>query len=378
MASHSFAYKVVDDIATNAGGYKIPIKILLPENAIGKRPVQFNVHGGGWNGGSETEVPKASVPADAEYLCDRLGIIYVGLAYRCKGNNGTFALAMEDLEASIKWFEERADQFNADMSQIGFTGGSAGTTLSALLAQRYAQCKLYVGSEGMYNLVDHDTSLSYFPKDEAREEYGLFTREQSISASPYYNLRTKPASVLLLHGTDDFLCHPSQSEKFAAKIQEAGGEAKVILYKGINHTCRNPNYPEVLENSVLEIARLFEKEFALDPVDYDELQKALDKRLAGKHTYDNPSIKKIMSTWKSKKGVIQFDENGKGLILSKNGQNKTPFNYKIKASKILVQQKITPLNREFYLRNNEQYIYELILEENRWKSRREDYEKQKN
>ena len=37
-----------------------------------------------------------------------LFIVYVGLAYRCKVQRGNFELAMEDLRASIQWFEARA------------------------------------------------------------------------------------------------------------------------------------------------------------------------------------------------------------------------------------------------------------------------------
>ncbi|MFY0653445.1 MAG: alpha/beta hydrolase [Cyclobacteriaceae bacterium] len=376
IATSSFAYEIIEDIATTAGGYDIPIKVLLPENAEGKRPVMFNVHGGGWNGGSETEVPPAGVPADARYLCDRLGVIYVGLAYRCKGNNGTFALAMKDLEESISWFSDRAEKFGADMSRIGFTGGSAGTTLSALLAQRYPQCKLYVGSEGMYNLVDHDSSRSYFPNAKGREQFGLTTPEQSLAASPYYNLRENPCSTLLLHGKDDFLCNPDQSRKFAKRIQQAGGEAKVVLYEGINHTCRNPNYPEVLESSVLEIARLFEKEFKLKPVDYDDLQNTLTESLAGKHTDNNPTMKKVIGTWQGRNGSIQFKENSMGSWIPKNLKIKKAFSYKIKGATITLIEDGTAKKREFYLRKNGQFIYELIIEENRRKNRREDYEKE--
>ncbi|MEQ9286146.1 MAG: alpha/beta hydrolase [Cyclobacteriaceae bacterium] len=372
---YAHAYKVVDDIATVSGGYEIPIKILLPENATGKRPVQFNVHGGGWNGGDKTQVPPASVPADATFLCDRLGIIYVGLAYRCKGNDGTFALAMQNLEASIGWFADRADQFGADMSRIGFTGGSAGTTLSALLAQRYRECKLYVGSEGMYNLVDHDTLRSYFPNATGRANYGLVTYEESFNASPFYNLREKPATALLLHGSDDFLCHPSQSQKFAEKIRQSGGQAEVILFNGINHTCRNPNYPEVLTTSVLAIARLFEKEFDLPTVDYNQLQKDLDLKLAGKYPHKRPSVQKIIGTWEGKKGSVVIMEKGNGMFISRNERSETPFTYHIEGNKIAVKQKEMPLYREFYLRTNGQFIYELILEESRLKSRREDYSK---
>jgi hypothetical protein len=176
-----FAYQTIRDVATKAGVYDIPITVCLPEKTTGKMPVMFFVHGGGWNGGDDHSVPAARIPADCEFLCDQMGIIYVGLAYRCKGNNGTFHLALQDLESSIEWFEERA-------------------------------------------------------------AYGLIRSEQKLEASPYHNLRKKPAATLLLHRKDDWLCHYSQSVKYAEQLKKAGGKSKLVLYEGINRFMDNNRY----------------------------------------------------------------------------------------------------------------------------------------
>ena len=131
------AQKTIDTIATTADHFSIPIKIQLPKQNTEKRPVYFFVHGGGWNGGTQNEVPPATLSGDADILADALGIIYVGLAYRCKGNNASFSDAITDLESSVKWFLDNANRFNADTTRIGFGGASAGSTLSAVMAQKY-------------------------------------------------------------------------------------------------------------------------------------------------------------------------------------------------------------------------------------------------
>jgi len=371
-----FAAKVIDAVATTAGGYEIPIKIMLPENATQKSPVFFFVHGGGWNGGTETAVPNASLPNDASYLCDRLGIIYVGLAYRCKGNTGTFALAIEDLEASIAWFMEKAAAYNADVSRIGFGGGSAGTTLSAILAQRIPNCKLYVGSEGMYTIVDQDEDLSFFPTKEGKELFGLTTAKQKLEASPFYNLREQPATALLFHGKDDFLCHPSQSEKYAEQLKKAGGKVKVVLYDNINHTCVNPGYPEVFRNSVLEMARLYTSEFQLENVDFISIEADLEKRLKGMYPSEEIVIAQLLGSWKNKNQTLVLEENGTGHFLNRKGEQTTSFTYVNKSSSVAIVENNTNHQRTFYLRKNNKTIYELILANSRIKSRRIDYKKQ--
>lgn len=376
FCSQLFAYEVSEDVATRAAGYDIPIKIAIPDQAKGKMPVMFFVHGGGWNGGDEKEVPAASLPSDCDLLCDQMGIIYVGLAYRCKGNNGTFHLALQDLEASIEWFEERADQFNADMSRIGFSGGSAGTTLSAVLSQRYPNCVVYMGREGMYNVLDLDSTLSNFPDTESRGDFGLVSHGQKLEASPYYQVRKKPALSLLMHGKDDWLCHYSQSVKYAEQIKKAGGECKVVLYDGINHTCLNISYPEVYRNSLMEIAQLYEKGYKIKDVDMKTIESMLDDKLSLFYPYEYIPVTKLQGSWESSRyGTFSFYDNGKGLYVNSSGKQSKNFEYKNMKSWFSVKLEGEDAIRTFYLRKNDHTIYELITEDNRWKSRRNNYRK---
>lgn len=377
ISTKLFAYKTIEDVATKAGGYNIPIKICIPDQSNGKMPVMFFVHGGGWNGGDDKEVPDAQIPADCDFLCDQMGIIYVGLAYRCKGNKGTFHLALQDLEASIKWFEERADKFNADMSRIGFSGGSAGTTLSAVLAQRYPNCKVYTGREGMYNVLDLDSTLSNFPNSQSRADFGLITCEQKLEASPFHNLRKKPAMSLLLHGKDDWLCHYTQSIKYSEQIKKAGGKCKVVLYDEINHTCLSIAYPEVFKNSLMEIAHLYAKGYKIKNVDFDAINTNVDKRTELLYPYQNIPGNKLVGSWESRQyGTFIFEGNGEGVFADSKGKQRKRITYRNNGSWFSVRVEGEEIERTFYLRKNDQTICELITENNRWKSRRNDYRKQ--
>jgi acetyl esterase/lipase len=367
------AQKIIDTIAVKAGGYDIPIRIKLPKKTIGKSPVYFFVHGGGWNGGDQKEVPPAIISGDANFLVNELGVIYVGLAYRCKGNNATFADAINDLEASVQWFFDNADAFNADITRIGFGGASAGSTLSAVMAQKYPNCKVYIGAEGMYNLVDHDEKQSPFPNSEARKIYGLDTKEKSKIASAFYNLKENPPTSLLLHGKEDRLCHYTQSIKFADKIREAGGKAKVMLYDSINHTCLATIYPDVFKKSVLEIAALFIEEFQLKNKNLDTIKLALDKQLENQYPLINFTEDKIIGSWKFKNELLIFKENGKGE--QKINMNTIEFVYNIENDSI----KITSNNQDvrlFFLRKSKNIMYELLTQNKENKHRQLNFLKQ--
>lgn len=355
------AQNLIDTIVTKAAGYDIPIRIKLPKKSTGKSPVYFFIHGGGWNGGDATHVPPAGLNNDANYLADQLEVIYVGLAYRCKGNNATFSDAIEDLEAAVQWLFDNADTYNADITRIGFGGASAGSTLAAIMAQKYKNCKLLVGAEGMYNLVEHSEERSTFPNQKAREVYGLATEEESKKASAYYNLRENPPSTLLLHGDADVLCHYTQSIKFAEKIKSQGGEAKVVLHKEINHTTLNPSIPDVFKESVLEIAALFIGQFKLNK-NTNSLKALLDKRLKNQYASTEINESKLLGSWIRLQTKLVFKNDGNGFLENLKTKKRHEFNYSFTNDNIKLIINNSSKVKTFKLKKNTNFICEHIKE----------------
>ncbi|MBT6081529.1 MAG: alpha/beta hydrolase [Polaribacter sp.] len=357
----SVAQKTIDTIATKVDGYDIPIRIKLPKNTNGKNPVYFFVHGGGWNGGDSKNVPPARLHNDANYLADQLEVIYVGLAYRCKGNNATFSDAIEDLEASVQWFFDNAENYNADITRIGFGGASAGSTLAAIMAQKYTNCKLLVGAEGMYNLVEHSEERSLFPNQKARIAFGLATENESKKASAYYNLSENPPNTLLLHGDADVLCHYTQSIKFAEKIKSQGGNAKVVLHKDINHTTLNPSIPDVFKESVLEVAALFIDGFNLNK-NTTSLKALLDKRLKNQYPSSEINESKLVGSWTRLQTKVVFKKNGKGFTENIKTKKRHEFNYSFTNDDIKIDITNSSKVKTFKLKKNTNFICEHIKE----------------
>ena len=357
----SAAQKTIDTIATKADGFDIPIRIKLPKNTNGKNPVYFFVHGGGWNGGDSKNVPPARLHNDANYLADQLEVIYVGLAYRCKGNNATFSDAIEDLEASVQWFFDNAENYNADITRIGFGGASAGSTLAAIMAQKYTNCKLLVGAEGMYNLVEHSEERSLFPNQKARIAFGLATENESKKASAYYNLSENPPNTLLLHGDADVLCHYTQSIKFAEKIKSQGGNAKVVLHKDINHTTLNPSIPDVFKESVLEVAALFIDGFNLNK-NTTSLKALLDKRLKNQYPSSEINESKLVGSWTRLQTKVVFKKNGKGFTENIKTKKRHEFNYSFTNDDIKIDITNSSKVKTFKLKKNTNFICEHIKE----------------
>jgi acetyl esterase/lipase len=313
-------------VAIVPDGMDIPIVIMSPDSGNGPFPMIYHVHGGGWNGGTETEVPDAGLPPDAPLLCDHLGIIYVGLAYRCKDQRGTFALAIDDLKASIKWFESRADRFQADLTRVGFSGGSAGTPLSSVLAQQASSCRTYLGLFGVYNLLYDKRSL--FSDQEALERYGLVTEEQKREASAFHQLRDVPPASLLFHGGKDVFTHSSQSVEFAEAIRASGGDAESIAFPNVNHGYFNPRYPKEFRTTCLEIAQLYSKHFELKNYDLAKLNLKIDQSVARFLPLDTVDSIKLSGSWRGKRETYRFAPGGTGTVTNNQGESNA-FTYQM-------------------------------------------------
>lgn len=369
---NGFSVEKINDVVKVVDGIEIPIQINLPEKGKGPFPVTFHVHGGGWNGGSENEVPPAVVMSDVDYLCDQFGIIYVGLAYRCKNQNGTFELALEDLHDSVNWFKERAGGFNADMSRVGFSGASAGAPLSAMMAQQVPSCTTYLGLWGVYDLMDNKESL--FPDEEARGRYGLSPPEQALNASALHHLRTPPPVTLLIHGEKDILTHYSQSVKFAENIKASGGTAKLLLFPDLNHSLINPNNPDAFKKATLQIARLYKNQFKLKHADIDEVESLLDQRLAGFYPAKSIETDQLLGVWKCKKYSVQFKDDGTAEMANANG--KVILTGKFRNQGDFVEVITDEEKRFFYLRKDGRAVFE-IYREGRFAGKKEVYTKRR-
>lgn len=222
-------------------GHTLPIKLTLPTNRTKKMPVHFWVHGGGWGGGTAA-TSKASYSPHGEYLAENLGIATLGIAYRCKGSNGNFTLAMEDIDTAYQWALANADKYNLDMTRVFFSGGSAGSPLAALASQQYPSVIGFIGFNGIYDFVNN---IGRFGKGNG---YGQ-TEPSAEANSAIFQLRSNPLETILMHGDDDTNISYKQSTLFADKINSVGGKARAVIYPGEVHAFFNlkkPAYEEVL------------------------------------------------------------------------------------------------------------------------------------
>ena len=98
--------------------------------------------------------------------------------------------------------------------------------------------------------------------------------------------------------------------------------------------------------------------------------------MVGFSTYTHIPADLLPGTWEnSKYGTFTFNENGSGVFVDRQGKHSKKLKYENEDSWFLVKVDGEEGERTFYLRKNDRTIYELITENNRWKSRRNDYRK---
>ncbi|MEP4723858.1 MAG: alpha/beta hydrolase, partial [Lentilitoribacter sp.] len=171
------------------------------------------------------------------YLAENLGVATLGISYRCQGSNGSFTLAMEDVDAAYQWAVANAATYNFDMTKVFFSGGSAGSPLAALAAQRYDAAVGFIGFNGMYDFVNDNGSWG--------QGNGYGQEDPSAEAnSPIFQLRDVPPATIMMHGDADTTIPYTQSTLFEDAINNNGGIAETVIYPGEVHAFFNLNQPE--------------------------------------------------------------------------------------------------------------------------------------
>ena len=243
-------YKIV-------GGEELKMDIYLPPLEEGKKaPVLFMYFGGGFMFGDKTLVANmggSGILQDIfDYVLDN-NIAVVIPNYRLSdGLNVTYPLPVEDSLDAIRFCVKNCNALGIDIYNMGTIGFSAGAYM-ALMAG-FAQDS-YFGDPNLKNItysvkyiVDmyapsyFDTEsldkISFKGKVMLASFFGsdVFNNTQVFEkAFPSYYVNTSKPSVYIVHGEEDPLVPPSQSQNFYNLLIENGIDASILFIGGAGH-----------------------------------------------------------------------------------------------------------------------------------------------
>ena len=221
----------------------IPVRVYVPTDQPGPRPVLVYFHGGGWVIG-DIDTHDGTVRAIAEGS----GATVVSVGYRL-APEAPFPAAIDDCLAATRWVVEHAADLDVDPSRLAVGGDSAGGNLAAVCAVELRDTPVDVAFQLLIYPVT-DGTLSR-PSIDANAEGYFLTKatmdwfwEQYVGAGDRTGPRVSP-----VHLPDDALAGlppalvitaefdplRDEGEAYGARLVGAGVAVTTSRYDGVIH-----------------------------------------------------------------------------------------------------------------------------------------------
>ena len=258
--------EIIRDIVFGTGGGR-PLKLHLvrpKDPGDDALPVFVWIHGGGWKSGSkETAVPRLA------HFAQR-GFAGATIEYRLS-DEATFPAQIEDCKAAIRFLKAHANKYQLDPHRLAVGGSSAGGHLAALVGTS-GDVRELEGTGGwpeqssrVHAVVDFygPTDLTEFVKTpgyrghanpnspESRLLGGKVDQYPALakSASPISYVDRNDPPFLIIHGSDDRVVPPHQSELLQMALTKANVQVTHHVIQGAGHGGR-PFKESVITNMV--------------------------------------------------------------------------------------------------------------------------------
>lgn len=234
---------VTDHLVPGPGG-DVPVRVYVPTDASGPRPVLVYFHGGGWVIGSvETH------DGTARAIAAGSGVTVVSVDYRLAPEH-PFPAAIDDSLAAVRWVVDNAADLGVDPTRLALGGDSAGGNLAAIAAQ---ELNTSGGHDVRFQLLIYpvtDGTLAHPSIDENAEGYFLTKAtmtwfwQQYVGDGDWTGPRVSPvhaphdvlaASPPALVITAEYDPLRDEGESYAARLADAGVEVTATRYDGMIH-----------------------------------------------------------------------------------------------------------------------------------------------
>jgi acetyl esterase/lipase len=206
------------------------VDVFAPTDSGTNRPVIVFFHGGGWAKGSRDTYGFAGRAFASE------GFVAVVAGYRMVPE-GRYPVFMEDAAAAVRWARANAARYGGDPNNIVVAGHSAGAHIALLLAldPRWLGANAQPGGalRGAISLAGPADFLPMEPGGRGDVALG-HVRPLEIT-QPIHFARADAPPIWMGHGDQDVTVRPRNSTRLAAAITDAGGQAEVRLYPGVDH-----------------------------------------------------------------------------------------------------------------------------------------------
>jgi acetyl esterase/lipase len=242
------------------GNKRLLLDLYVPAGA-GPFPLIVWVHGGAWLGGDKDDTP-AIRQVNRGYA---VASINYRLSFEAK-----FPAQIEDCKAAVRWLRANAAPYKLDPNRIGAWGSSAGGHLVALLGTsgEVSDLEGNLGNQGFSSrvqavvdwygptdllkmneqklacdLVNHD---AVFSPESLLIGCAIQTcADQTNRANPIAYITPDDPPFLIVHGTNDCLVSPQQSQILHNALNAASLNSTLFYIQGAGHGGDAFDRPEI-------------------------------------------------------------------------------------------------------------------------------------
>ena len=215
------------------------------------RPAIVFFFGGGWTGGSPTQLEPQS-----RHLAAR-GMVAIVADYRVKSRQDAKpADCVSDAKACVRWVRANAVRLGIDPERIAVAGGSAGGHLAASVAtlpgldtatdDKSVSClpnALVLYNPGTVMAPFPGLDLKGFGAGLDKSKFGC----EPTEISPIHHVKKGTPPTIIFHGTADTTVPYATVEKFTEIMKAAGNRCELVGYPGEKHSFFNKSkYAETL------------------------------------------------------------------------------------------------------------------------------------
>ncbi len=204
------------------------LDVYRPRTVRKGAPVVVFLYGGRWQSGSKDEY---RLLGDA---LTRRGMVAVIAEYRLHPQV-RFPAWVQDAALAVRWARDNAALHGGDPGNLVVVGHSAGAHTAALLAldERWLrEAGVPAGTVRAFAALAGPVDT---PWTDADVQALMGPAAGWPATYPATHVDGTEPPLLLLHGADDRTVSPGSSLRLAARIQERGGCARAVLYRGLGH-----------------------------------------------------------------------------------------------------------------------------------------------
>lgn len=229
-------------------GYNLLLDLYLPDGVDAPVPLIIWVHGGAWWAGSKEDPPGLAIV--------ERGYALASINYRLS-QQAKFPAQIHDCKAAVRWLRANAEAYGLDATCFGAWGASAGGHLVALLgaagtaaelegdvgisgysSQVQAVCDWF-GPSDFLRMNDSPGQIDHDAPDSPESQLVGAPIQKNVDlaarANPIIYITPNTPPFLIMHGDEDDVVLPNQSQLLHHALETAGISSKLVMLPGFGH-----------------------------------------------------------------------------------------------------------------------------------------------